>query len=42
MFYAFKCRVHGDVVDYPHGYAGRLECPICAAEKLREVRRGSL
>ena len=28
-FYAFKCDEHGLVVDYPHGYEERLECPKC-------------
>ena len=31
MFYRFKCPVHGYVVDYKHGHAERLECPICGA-----------
>ena len=30
QFYAFRCPVHGYVEDYPHGYAGRLECPLCS------------
>ena len=38
MFYAFKCQKHGDVVDYPHGFAQRLECPICA--EMRRVKGG--
>jgi len=25
-FYAFTCPNHGVVVDYPHGYNGRLDC----------------
>ena len=28
-FYAFKCPKHGIVVDYPHGYYDRLDCPYC-------------
>jgi len=28
-FFAFKCPVHGLVENYPHGYAERLECPLC-------------
>ena len=35
MFYAFKCPKHGCVVDYPHGWAERLECPVCAVEGLK-------
>jgi hypothetical protein len=31
-FYAFKCPVHGIVEDYPHGYHGRLDCPLCLGE----------
>jgi len=31
--YAFKCPKHGTVVDYPHGYNQRLECPQCREEK---------
>jgi hypothetical protein len=30
--YAFRCPVHGPVESYPHGYEGRLECPICMEE----------
>jgi hypothetical protein len=26
-FYAFRCPRHGIVVDYPHGYSDRLDCP---------------
>ena len=28
-FYAFRCPEHGVVVDYPHGFGGRLTCPHC-------------
>jgi len=31
--YAFQCPVHGLVESYPHGYDGRLECPMCVGEK---------
>ena len=31
--YAFKCPVHGVVVDYPHGYGERLECPVCRKKR---------
>jgi len=30
--YAFRCKKHGLVVDYPHGYNQRLECPRCLEE----------
>ena len=30
---AFVCERHGVVVDYEHGFTGRLECPICALEE---------
>jgi len=29
-FYAFRCPEHGVVVDYPHGFEGRLSCPRCS------------
>lgn len=32
-FYAFKCPDHGTVVDYPHGYDQRLDCPKCHRER---------
>lgn len=28
-FYAFRCRVHGLVVNRPHGYNDDLWCPKC-------------
>ena len=31
-FYVFKCPKHGYVIDYPHGYNQRLECPECVKE----------
>jgi hypothetical protein len=31
--YAFYCKKHGLVVDYKHGFAGRLECPLCFEEE---------
>ena len=33
-FYAFKCPVHGIVIDYPHGLEDDLACPICWEEKF--------
>ena len=32
-FYAFNCPLHGVVVDYPHGYENRLDCPKCRGER---------
>ena len=32
-FYAFECQRHGVVVNYPHGYSQRLECPLCQNEE---------
>ena len=32
-FYAFNCPEHGIVVDYPHGFKRRLDCPLCAQEE---------
>jgi len=29
---AFVCPRHGVVVDYEHGYEGRLVCPLCLVE----------
>jgi len=34
MFFAFKCRKHGLVIDYIHGYGDMPSCPKCADEKL--------
>jgi hypothetical protein len=31
-FYVFKCHKHGNVVDYTHGYSGKLVCPLCVKE----------
>ena len=31
-FYAFRCPIHGIVEDYPQGYDGRLDCPLCLGE----------
>jgi hypothetical protein len=32
--YAFRCSIHGIVVNYPHGFSGRLECPHCQGERI--------
>jgi hypothetical protein len=37
-FYAFRCPVHGYVEDYPHGHAGRLECPMCSPREVAGIR----
>ena len=37
MHYAFKCPVHGVVVDYPHGFHERLTCLRCLEEKWKYV-----
>jgi len=31
-FYAFRCPIHGIVVDWARGYDERLECPKCKKE----------
>jgi hypothetical protein len=36
-FYRFKCKRHGWVVDYAHGFNARLYCPICQHEDLRAL-----
>ena len=28
-FYAFRCPEHGVVENHPHGFNGRLDCPLC-------------
>lgn len=33
--YAFVCKKHGVVVDYPHGHRQRLDCPKCMKENKR-------
>jgi len=33
MFYLFKCKKHGYIIDYPHGYSGFLRCSKCMSEK---------
>jgi len=30
--YAFRCPIHGIVVNYAHGFNQRLECPECRKE----------
>ena len=34
-FYAFRCRKHGLVCDYLHGYDEVLSCPKCMDEKIK-------
>ena len=33
-FFAFKCPIHGIVIDYPHGYHERLDCPLCPIKSV--------
>ena len=33
-FYVFRCPKHGLVEDYPHGYNGRLDCPMCSHKSV--------
>jgi len=35
--YAFKCKKHGIVQDYRHGYNEHLRCPKCLEEKWKYV-----
>ena len=37
-FYRFFCSKHGEVENYPHGYAEILRCPKCDAEDLERRR----
>lgn len=37
-FYDIYCPYHGRVVDYRHGYEGRLSCPLCREKRLREMK----
>ena len=34
-FYAFRCRKHGLVCDYPHGREELLNCPKCVDERIK-------
>ena len=38
-FYAFKCKRHGVVVNYPQGYAQILRCPECERESREEANK---
>jgi hypothetical protein len=31
-FYLFKCKKHGWIIDYPHGYDFILRCPLCEGD----------
>jgi len=35
MHYAFRCPIHGVVVDYKHGFKNRLSCPLCLEESYK-------
>lgn len=37
-FYAFKCPVHGIVIDYAHGLEDYLACPKCWEEKYGNMK----
>jgi hypothetical protein len=37
-FYTFKCPIHGIVENYPQGFAGKLFCPKCSEESIREAK----
>ena len=37
--YAFKCEKHGIIIDYPHGYNQRLECPKCREEEKQVLKQ---
>ena len=39
--YRFRCRIHGEVENYPQGYRDELRCPECheAAEGLLKPSR---
>ncbi len=28
-FYLVECHAHGPFEDYPHGFKGKLRCPVC-------------
>ena len=36
-FYAFNCKRHGVVVNYPRGHAQILRCPECDRESREEA-----
>lgn len=38
-FYRFFCPKHGEVENYPQGYAQILRCPTCDEEHLEKLRR---
>ena len=38
-FYAFKCKLHGVVVNYPQGHAQILRCPECDRESREEATK---
>jgi len=33
-FYVFRCPIHGYVENYPRGYKGSLECPLCSGTSV--------
>ncbi len=34
-YFAFRCSIHGIVVNYRYGYAERLSCPECHEERYK-------
>jgi len=34
-FYVFRCPIHGYVENYPRGYKGSLECPLCSGVSVK-------
>jgi len=38
-FYRFDCPIHGSVENYKKGYEGRIECPLCFKESIRELNQ---
>lgn len=37
--FIFKCKVHGYVVSYPHGWEEELRCPECEPEYLERMKK---
>ena len=37
-FYRIHCMKHGEIVTYPHGYMGLLQCPQCFAESFGKLK----
>lgn len=37
--FIFRCKAHGYVVDYPHGYEDELRCPECTQMLLKKGKK---